>query len=58
MRAGLGDVPDAERPLVATLWGEPRAVRAAAPLPGGGLVRWVRGRWSAPAARDVAFAEQ
>ncbi|MEA2396286.1 MAG: alpha-D-xyloside xylohydrolase [Solirubrobacteraceae bacterium] len=54
--AGLGDAPDAERPLVATLWGEPRCGRAAARLADGTTVRWVRGRWSTDRERDVAYA--
>ncbi|MEA2257078.1 MAG: alpha-D-xyloside xylohydrolase, partial [Solirubrobacteraceae bacterium] len=54
--AGLGDAPDAERPLVATLWGEPRCGRAAARLADGTTVRWVRGRWSTDRERDVTYA--
>jgi alpha-D-xyloside xylohydrolase len=58
VRAGLGDVPDAERPLVATLWGTPRCGRAAARLADGAVVRWRRGRWSRPAGRDIRVAER
>ncbi len=53
--AGLGDTPEPERPLEATLWGEPRCGRAVARLAGGGAIRWARGEWSAPADPDVTF---
>jgi alpha-glucosidase (family GH31 glycosyl hydrolase) len=56
--AGLGDVAEDERPLEATLWGEPACGRAAFRLAGGGVVRWVHGEWSAPAGREVAFARR
>jgi alpha-glucosidase (family GH31 glycosyl hydrolase) len=52
---GLGDIPEADRPLVATLWGEPRLERAAARLADGTVVRWHRGRWSATPQREIAF---
>jgi alpha-glucosidase (family GH31 glycosyl hydrolase) len=45
--AGLGDVPPAERPLEATLWGVPQLGRASARLADGTRVRWRRGKWSA-----------
>jgi alpha-glucosidase (family GH31 glycosyl hydrolase) len=58
---GLGDVAEAERPVVATLWGAPRVGRAAARLADGTVIRWHRGRWSvAPAAsseREIEFRE-
>ena len=57
--AGLGDTPEAERPLEATLWGEPRArARArrgwptARGSPGGAA------RWSVDRPRDVVFRER
>jgi hypothetical protein len=50
---GLGDVPERERPLEATLWGKPPCGRALARLADGTEVRWVRGDWSVPAGRDV-----
>jgi hypothetical protein len=56
VRAGLGDTPERERPLVATLWGEPPCGRAMARLADGTEVRWRRGEWSAPGGRDVTFA--
>ena len=40
--AGLGDTPESERPLVATLWGKPRLGRAAARLADGTRVAWHR----------------
>ena len=54
---GLGDTPEGERPLVATLWGEPRLGRAAARLADGTEIRWRRGRWSVDRERDVTFLE-
>ena len=54
--AGLGDTPERERPLEATLWGEPACGRALARLADGTEVRWTGGDWSVPPARDVAFA--
>jgi alpha-glucosidase (family GH31 glycosyl hydrolase) len=53
--AGLGDTPERERPLEATLWGEPACGRAAARLADGTVVRWVRGEWSVTPQRAVAF---
>jgi hypothetical protein len=55
VRDGLGDTPESERPLEATLWGEPVAGRALARLADGTEIRWVRGEWSAGPGRDVAF---
>jgi hypothetical protein len=55
--AGLGDVPEGERPLVATLWGEPRLGRASARLADGTRVSWRRGRWSASAEREIEFRQ-
>ncbi|MBV8429918.1 MAG: glycoside hydrolase family 31 protein, partial [Solirubrobacterales bacterium] len=55
--AGLGDFEEAERPLVATLWGEPRLGRAAARLAGGCRVSWRRGSWEVSEERDVVFRE-
>jgi alpha-glucosidase (family GH31 glycosyl hydrolase) len=51
--AGLGDGPESERPLVATLWGEPELGRAGARLADGTRVRWRAGRWSVSAAREI-----
>jgi alpha-glucosidase (family GH31 glycosyl hydrolase) len=55
--AGLGDHPEAERPLEATLWGEPALGRAAARLADGTRISWRRGRWSVDRDRDVHFHE-
>jgi alpha-glucosidase (family GH31 glycosyl hydrolase) len=54
---GLGDVAEAERPLVATLWGEPRLGRASARLADGTRVAWRRGRWSVSAEREIEFRQ-
>jgi hypothetical protein len=56
--SGLGDVPESERPLEATLWGRPRLGRAAARLADGTRVRWIRGEWSVEPGRDVSFADR
>jgi alpha-glucosidase (family GH31 glycosyl hydrolase) len=56
--AGLGDVPERERPLEATLWGEPPCGRAVARLADGTVVRWADGRWSVTPERSVAFASR
>ncbi len=53
---GLGDSPESERPLVATLWGEPPLGHTAARLADGTRIAWRRGRWSVSAERDVSFA--
>ncbi len=56
--AGLGDTPETERPLEATLWGEPRLGHAAARLADGTRISWRHGRWSVDRDRDVRFAER
>jgi alpha-glucosidase (family GH31 glycosyl hydrolase) len=58
VQRGLGDVPESERPLVATLWGEPRLGHTAARLADGTRIGWRRGRWSVSAERDVKFEER
>jgi alpha-glucosidase (family GH31 glycosyl hydrolase) len=55
---GLGDTPEAERPLEATLWGRPALGQAGARLADGTRVRWHRGEWSVWPEREVAFAER
>ena len=55
--AGLGDVAEADRPLVATLWGRPRCGRASARLADGTRVGWVRGEWSVSPGREAEFRE-
>jgi alpha-glucosidase (family GH31 glycosyl hydrolase) len=58
---GLGDVAEAARPLVATLWGTPRLGRASARLADGTRVSWRRGRgWSVSSCepdREIEFRE-
>ncbi|HEY2440312.1 MAG TPA: TIM-barrel domain-containing protein [Solirubrobacteraceae bacterium] len=56
--AGLGDVPEPERPLTATLWGEPRLGHTAARLPDGGRIGWRNGNWEVPVDRSVTVAER
>jgi hypothetical protein len=56
--SGLGDEPEAERPLVATLWGVPRLGHVAARLADGGRIGWRDGRWELPAGRRVTLAER
>jgi alpha-glucosidase (family GH31 glycosyl hydrolase) len=56
--AGLGDVPEPERPLAATLWGEPRLGHTAARLPDGGRIGWRNGDWEVPVDRSVTVAER
>jgi hypothetical protein len=56
--SGLGDTPERERPLEATLWGTPRLGRAAVRLADGTRIGWERGRWSVSPAREVGFAER
>jgi len=50
---GLGDTPEGERPLEATLWGEPACGRAKARLADGTQVRWTRGEWSVTPERQL-----
>jgi alpha-glucosidase (family GH31 glycosyl hydrolase) len=56
--AGLGDTPERERPLEATLWGEPRCGRATVRLADGTGIRWNAGRWSVSPERLVRFAQR
>jgi alpha-D-xyloside xylohydrolase len=58
VKRGLGDTPAHERPLEATLWGEPSCGRALARLADGTRIRWDRGRWSVSPERDVHFRER
>jgi alpha-glucosidase (family GH31 glycosyl hydrolase) len=56
--AGLGDTPDLERPLVATLWGEPESGSAIARLADGAEISWTRkGGWKLPKGRDVEVSK-
>src|SRR4051794_23157552 len=54
--AGLGDHPEAERPLEATLWGEPQLGSAGVRLADGTRIRWHRGEWSVDRDREVKLA--
>jgi alpha-glucosidase (family GH31 glycosyl hydrolase) len=54
---GLGDEPESQRRLLATLWGRPRLGRAAVRLADGTRIAWRNGRWSLPADREVAVRE-
>jgi hypothetical protein len=55
---GLGDTPERERPLEATLWGEPPLGHAFARAADGTRIAWRRGRWSVDRERDVTFGER
>jgi alpha-D-xyloside xylohydrolase len=55
--AGLGDTPETERPLLATLWGTPPLGHAAARLADGTHLSWWRGEWSVSRERGVSFRE-
>jgi alpha-D-xyloside xylohydrolase len=57
VESGLGDVPEPERPLVASLWGRPRLGSAVVRLADGTRISWRRGIWSASAEREIAFRE-
>jgi hypothetical protein len=54
---GLGDTPESDRPLEATLWGIPRAGRATARLADGLHIRWSeRDGWAvSDPRRNVSF---
>jgi alpha-glucosidase (family GH31 glycosyl hydrolase) len=54
--AGLGDgggEAESERPLQATLWGEPPLGHTAARLADGSRIAWRAGKWEVPAGREV-----
>jgi len=55
--SGLGDVPERERPLEATLWGEPRCGRAEARLADGTVLRWRAGELTVTPERPVALRQ-
>lgn len=56
---GLGDVPESSRPLIATLWGEPRLGRARVRLADGAGISWRHGEWSVSGVgeREVSLRE-
>jgi alpha-D-xyloside xylohydrolase len=55
--AGLGDTPESERPLIATLWGRPPLGRTGVRLADGTRISWRRGEWSLPAGRAIDVRE-
>jgi hypothetical protein len=58
VRRGLADLPERERPLVATLWGEPALGRTAVRLADGTRIGWRHGRWQLPGGRQVRTGER
>ena len=54
---GLGDTPEPDRPLLATLWGTPPLGRAAARLADGTRVAWRQGEWSVSRPREIGFRQ-
>ena len=56
--SGLGDRPEEERPLEATLWGRPRSGRTGVRLADGTRIRWREGAWAVSRRREVRFAER
>jgi alpha-glucosidase (family GH31 glycosyl hydrolase) len=54
--AGLGDTPEEERPLEATLWGEPALGRTAVRLGDGTRIAWRRGQWSVDRERKISLS--
>jgi len=54
---GLGDTPESERPLEATMWGSPPLGQTAVRLADGTRISWRRGRWRVSAERQVSFAQ-
>jgi hypothetical protein len=53
----LGDTPESERPLEATLWGEPPLGRTGARLADRTGVRWRHGEWSVSPVRKNRVVE-
>ena len=56
--SGLGDVPEGQRPLVATLWGEPPLGQTGVRLADGTRIAWHRGHWAVHGEREVEFVER
>jgi alpha-glucosidase (family GH31 glycosyl hydrolase) len=54
---GLGDTPESERPLIATLWGRPRLGRTGVRLADSTRIAWRRGEWSVPAGREIELRQ-
>ncbi len=55
---GLGDTPERERPLEATLWGTPPLGRTAVRLADGTRIAWERGRFSVKTLREIELSER
>jgi len=55
---GLGDTAERDRPLEATLWGDPRCDRAGVRLADGTRIRWRRGEWGIEPERDVRLGRR
>ena len=55
--AGLGDTPESDRPLLATLWGSPACGRASARLADGLRIRWsaAAGWQTSDTDREISF---
>ena len=58
IRRGLADCAEHERPLTATLWGEPPLGATAVRLADGTRIGWRHGHWELPDGRPVATAER
>ncbi|MDX6718107.1 MAG: hypothetical protein QOJ63_361, partial [Solirubrobacteraceae bacterium] len=56
--AGLGDTPEPQRPLEATLWGEPPLRSTAVRLADGTKITWRRGSWMVDRDRNVLFSQR
>jgi hypothetical protein len=56
--SGLGDVPEGQRPLVATLWGEPPLGQTGVRLSDGTRIAWRRSRWAVDGEREVELVER
>jgi alpha-glucosidase (family GH31 glycosyl hydrolase) len=54
--AGLGDTPEEERPLEATLWGEPALGRTGVRLADGTRIAWHHGEWSVDRERRIGLS--
>ena len=55
---GLGDTPERERPLEATLWGTPPLGWTAVRLADGTRIAWERGRFSVKTLREIELSER
>ena len=58
VESGLGDTPESERPLEATLWGEPSLGRCGVRLADGTRIAWRHGQWSASPRREIVFTRR